>query len=130
MILLDTCTFLWITSDPGKIGKNAEKLILRHKDSLFVSAISAFEIRVKAHKGQLKLPFEIEKWFEESLEFHGISEMPMSSAIAIQSTRLPFLHRDPCDRIIIATARTEACTVVTSNEKFRLYDVPIIDARR
>ena len=121
MILLDTCTFLWMVSEPPSISESAAKLIRRHSESLFLSAISAFEIGIKARKGQLELPSKIKEWFDEALEFHGVNELPVSLEIAFQSTQLPPLHRDPCDRMIIATSQIHELTLLTPDPLIRQY---------
>lgn len=121
MILLDTCTFLWIVSDPDKLSEEAKKMIAKHSESLFVAAISAFEIGVKVRRGHLQLPFEMGRWFEASLQFHGIDEIPLNSEIAIRSTQLPLHHRDPCDRIIIATSQIHDLVLLTPDPLIHQY---------
>ena len=121
MILLDTCTLLWLASDPEKLSEEAKKMILKHADGLFVSAISAFEIGVKANMKIFALPSSPAKWFRDALEFHGISEIPISSDIAILSTQLPPLHRDPCDRILIATSKIHDLVLLTPDKLISQY---------
>ena len=102
MVLLDTCTLLWLVSDQRKLSKKAKEAVKQHSDSLFVSSISAFEIAIRSRQRKLELPMSPLEWFVRSLEFHGIHEIPVSSEIAANSVSLPPLHNDPCDRIIIA----------------------------
>lgn len=121
MILLDTCTLLWLTSDQTKLSPEAKTLIKNNNGNLFVSAISAFEISIKNRKGKIKLSLNALEWFEQSLAFHGILEIPVSSKIAIQATELPTLHQDPCDRIIVATAQIESCLILTPDSLIHKY---------
>ncbi len=121
MLLLDTCVLLWITSDPEKLSSEATSLILQHSTNLFVSAISAFEIGVKERKGLLKLPAEPNKWWSSALDFHGISEIALTADIALQSTRLPPLHRDPCDRMILATSQAHALILLSPDPLLLQY---------
>lgn len=121
MILLDTCTLLWITSSPEKLSPEAKQLIIQHSANLFVSSISAFEIGIKGAKGHLKLPDDTQKWWEKALEFHGISDLPVTADVAIQSTELPPLHRDPCDRMIIATSKIHELILLTPDPLIRQY---------
>ena len=58
---------------------------------------------------------------------HSLAEIPLSGKIAISSTKLPMVHKDPCDRFIIATAQLEDLPNVTADRKFRKYNVIIID---
>lgn len=121
MILIDTCTLIWLTSEHKKLSPKSKEVIKIHHGKLFVSSISAFEIGVKASKGKLTLPIPIDRWFNEALEYHGIREIPINSAIAIQATALPPLHRDPCDRIIIATALLHDCPILTPDQMISQY---------
>jgi PIN domain nuclease of toxin-antitoxin system len=63
------------------------------------------------------------EWYAEALEFHGIRELPVTGRIALESTLLPTHHRDPCDRIIVATAREESLRVVTPDLLIAAYEV-------
>ena len=121
MILLDTCTLLWLTSDQSQLSVNAKELLKREGSNLFISSMSAFEIAVKEKKKKLKLPMEIEKWFSKAIAFHGLVEIPVNASIAILSTRLPPLHSDPCDRILIATAQQNDLTLLTPDSRIRDY---------
>ena len=121
MILLDTCTFLWLAADQKKISKKAKDIIEKHADGLFVSAISAFEIAIKNRSGKLKLPIPVEDWFIETLDFHGLHELPVTSSIAVASVQLPPIHNDPCDRIIIATAQMNNMKICTCDKLISQY---------
>jgi PIN domain nuclease of toxin-antitoxin system len=121
VILLDTCTLLWLVGDQGRLSPRARDRLREDAGGLFVSAISAFEVGIKHRKGKLSLPLEPEPWFEEALEFHGLAEIPVSGSIAARSTMLPALHSDPADRIIVATAQMLGLTVLTPDPLLRAY---------
>lgn len=121
MLLFDTCTLLWIASDPEKISANAHHAILENADELYISAISAFEIGLKAQRGKLVLPFAPRKWFDAAIEHHGIREIPISSRICFLSAELPLHHNDPCDRFIIATAMLHSMRIVTADVSIARY---------
>lgn len=121
MILLDTCTLLWLTSDQSKLSKEAIRVIRENAGCLFISSFSAFEIALKTQKGKLSLPMNARIWFEKVIQFHGIREIPVNSTIAIHSINLPPLHNDPCDRIIIATAKVHTMPIVTCDELISRY---------
>lgn len=121
MILLDTCVLLWLASDQKKLSVNAKKAIEQHAESLFVSAITAFEIALKVRNNKLKLQLPAMDWFSEALDFHGIHELPVTSSIAISSVQLPSLHNDPCDRMIIATAQMNAMKILTPDDLISQY---------
>ena len=122
MILLDTCTLLWLTSDQKKLSSKAKKEIEKNARSLFVSAITAFEIAIKCRNGKLELPLPSLDWFTEAVDFHGIREIPVTSSIAVSSVQLPPLHNDPCDRIIIATSQLNAMKIVTCDKLISQYE--------
>jgi PIN domain nuclease of toxin-antitoxin system len=113
MLLLDTCALLWLASDQKRLSAKAAKHIEDSVGSIFVSAISAFEIAIKCRNKKLELPLPPGEWFFEVLDFHGIVEIPITADIAISSVLLPPLHNDPCDRIIIATARLNKMKIIT-----------------
>lgn len=120
-LLLDTCGLLWLAADPARLSPAARQAISENRAELVVSAISAFEIGLKHRKGRLDLGMEPEIWWGRAVEHHGLSVIPVSDAIALASTALPPLHADPCDRLIVATARVCACAVVTSDPLIHQY---------
>lgn len=121
MILLDTCSLLWLVAEQKQLSPFARDTISRHAGRLFVSAISAFEIGLKHAKGRLSLPVAAEEWFTQALDFHGLREIPVSGRIAARSTSLPPLHADPCDRLIVATAQIHSLAILTPDPLIRNY---------
>jgi PIN domain nuclease of toxin-antitoxin system len=121
MIVLDTCALLWLVSDQKKLSRIARKTIEKNANGLFISAITAFEIAVKCRSGKLELPLPPSEWIPKALEFHGIAEIPLTIAIAVASVQLPLLHNDPCDRIIIATARENRMKIITCDDRIAEY---------
>ena len=99
---------------------------IEEADAVFVSSISAFEIAHKYAKGGIELPCDPEKWFEDVLEHHNVSEIHVDATIAIAATKLPRIHGDPCDRFIIATAALRGLHVVTADNHFAEYGVTVI----
>jgi PIN domain nuclease of toxin-antitoxin system len=120
-LLLDTCTLLWLVAERGRLSARAKRLIAEHAGSLFLSAISAFEIALKHRKGRLTLPLTPANWIASVLEFHGVVEIPVDCDIAARSVALPQLHDDPCDRIIVATAQARGLTILTPDPLIRAY---------
>ena len=94
MFLLDTCTLLWLTADHTRLSEEVVRLLIRHPDQIFVSAISAFEIGTKHRKGKLELPMEPERWYEVALRFHQLTEIPVDGQIAARSMQLTVLTPD------------------------------------
>jgi len=121
VILLDTCSMLWLAAAQDQLSARARELLRQEGVLLFVSAISAFEIGIKHRKNALTLPLEPEAWYQRALDFHGLHEIPVTGSIACRSTQLPEHHKDPCDRIIVATAQIQELTVLTPDPLIHEY---------
>ena len=121
MILLDTCTLLWLASDQPRLSAEAVQRIRDQARFLFASAISAFEIGIKQRKGLLTLLLPAERYYLEALASHGVREIPVDGVIAARSTALPPLHADPADRILVATAQRHTLTLLTPDPHIRAY---------
>jgi PIN domain nuclease of toxin-antitoxin system len=125
MILLDTCALLWLTCGGGKLSESAlEQIDLA--SSVYISAISGFEISLKYKKGKLSLPTSPDKWFKAILRHHNISVISLDIDICIATNELPPIHNDPCDRLIIATAKLYHLPIVTRDSRFEAYNINII----
>lgn len=120
-LLLDTCTFLWLCLDQSKLSDTAKQAITKHEDDLFVPAISALEVSALSRKGRVKLPMKTEDWFRKALKQHGVQQVPLNFQIASKSDGLPAIHRDPVDRILVATAQEYRMTLVTPDRYIRQY---------
>ncbi len=125
-MLLDTCALIWLAMGGGQLSAKAKKAI-EEATAVYVSSISAFEIAYASARGRLELPCDPERWYYDVLDKHSLTEVLLSGKIAIASTKLPMVHKDPCDRFIIATAQLEDLPIVTADRKFRKYNVVIIN---
>jgi PIN domain nuclease of toxin-antitoxin system len=121
-LLLDTCGLLWLAAGHRRLSAPARRRI----DSatlVGVSAITAWEVGLKAARGELKLPMEAEEWFEGAIAHHRLQVFEITPRIAFEANRLPWHHRDPADRFILATARLHHMAVVTADDNFAIYGV-------
>ncbi|MEA1972786.1 MAG: type II toxin-antitoxin system VapC family toxin [Candidatus Cloacimonadota bacterium] len=125
MIMLDTCALLWLASGGGKLSEAALEQI-DSVPAVCISAISAFEISLKYRQGKLELPVLPDEWFRVVLEHHDISVRSLDIDICIAANDLPPVHKDPCDRLIIATAKLHNFPVVTGDSRFEEYDIEVI----
>ena len=123
MILLDTHIWVWWTIDPDQLTEAQRTEIAESEEDLIgISAISCWEVAKLCEYGRLELPVELPEWFRLALGYPGISLMPLTPEIAVESTTLPGnFHRDPSDQIIVATARVHECLLVTSDDKITDY---------
>lgn len=121
-LLLDTHAFLWWAEESPRLGRRARSRIERGE--VYLSAASAWEIAVKRASGKLSSPGDIPR----ALEIAGFGALPITVEHAVESAELPWHHRDPFDRLLIAQARLEDLTLVAHDERLAAYDVQILDA--
>ena len=124
-LLLDTEALIWWDADDPRLGSNARAAITESAEA-YVSAASAWEIVIKSALGKLRT----KRRPAQAVADGGFRALPITFDYAEAIAGLPRHHEDPFDRIIIATARVEELTIVTSDDRFIAYDVPVIDARR
>lgn len=126
MIVLDTHVLLWWVNGSDLLSTAAEKAIrktLTQSGEIIVSTISAWEVSMLIEKGRLILSMEVESWFDEVTQIDGVRFIPVDNEIAIKSTILPGeFHKDPADRMIVATARKLAVPLVTADQKIKNYE--------
>ena len=125
MILLDTCGLLWLVAGNDRISAEVRARI-NGEPIVSVSAISALEIALKVRSGKLRLPMPNLDWWERAISHHHLNVLDSDPAILIRSAELPPIHRDPADRIIVATALREMAPVVTSDARFSQYGVEVL----
>jgi PIN domain nuclease of toxin-antitoxin system len=120
-LLLDTHIVVWWVRDDRRLGKEARSAIAR-ADLVWVSAASGWEVATKVSKRRLRIaePLLV------TVAADGFTELPFTLRHAEELQRLPLLHRDPFDRILVAQARQEGATIVTHDRAFEPYGVPVI----
>ena len=122
-LLLDTCTFLWIVSDDGALTARAREAFLDGANEVQLSAVSAWEIVVKHALGRLPLPEPPERFVVEQRERHGIAPLPLDEEAVLHLSRLPPLHRDPFDRMLVCQALAGGLAILTPDEQIAKYPV-------
>ena len=121
MLLLDTHTFIWLCMDRKLLPSKLIQLMNDESDGLFISSITAAEIGLLVGKGRVSIPRSCEEFLHENLSSLGIHEIPVDVQIALASTQLPPIHRDPFDRIIISTAQAHGMTILTKDRTIPTY---------
>lgn len=124
-MILDTCALLWLASGGGKLSRRTLAEIQK-SPAIYVSTISGFEIALKVANGKLKLPVPVHEWFKKVIEGHGLTLLPLDLELCIAAAHLPEIHKDPADRFIIAAAKLNDLTVVTTDENFEKYGVTVL----
>jgi PIN domain nuclease of toxin-antitoxin system len=123
--LLDTHIWLWYAEgDSDQLKPAAIKRLdeMRHREGLWISAISVWEVGVLAAKGRVQLSVPLRDWVERALQAPGVYLAPLDAFSAVESTLLPGqLHGDPADRFLVATARTQGKILATRDEAIINY---------
>jgi Uncharacterized protein conserved in bacteria len=122
-LLLDTHALLWFIGNDPQLSAPARQHIENPAREKFVSAVSLWEIAVKLSLKKLKLPRPFAEVFPQQLEVNGFELLLVSCAHLNQVVSLPFHHRDPFDRLLIAQAIADDMTVVTRDPEFSKYPV-------
>lgn len=124
MIVLDTHALVWWISRDETLSRKARKVIEKEmaEGEIVISAISAWEIAMLVEREKLVLSMEVERWMATVAEIEAVRIVPMDVEVLVKSVNLPGeFHRDPADRMIVATARKFAAPLVTKDEKIRAY---------
>lgn len=103
VIVLDTHLWFWFINEEYDRFPTAWREAIEAAERVGVSCVSCYEIALAQQRGRLELPCSAERWFEEALTPAGIELLPLTPAIAAAAVALSPVHRDPFDRLIIAT---------------------------
>ena len=123
--LLDTCALIWLGMGGGDLSANARLRIAR-ASALHYSSISAWEVTRLMKEGKVVIPNDEDGFLADLKEQYDIAPIPPTDDIMIRAAQLPDFHKDPADRIIIATALAYDLTIVTGDGKFPQYGVRTI----
>lgn len=125
-LLLDTCTFLWIASDSPKLSAVARAAFLEPNNERYLSASSAWEIAIKHALGRMPLPKKPELYIPQVRERSGIESLPIDEESALCISRLPALHNDPFDRMLVAQAIVHGMTILTPDDDVAQYPARVL----
>lgn len=128
MALLDTCTFIWLTGQTESISPKAMK-VLESTSDLWISAMTVIEIHRLLRAGRLEFQMkerDLEPWLEAVLEDFSIHCQSITREIAHRSETLPWHHKDPADRMIVATAQLLDQPLITPDHSIARYAVKTI----
>jgi PIN domain nuclease of toxin-antitoxin system len=121
-LLLDTQAALWWLSDEGRLGDAAERQLRDVTNEVLLSAAVVWEVAVKRSLGKLKAPPD----FAATLLAGGAHALAVTVEHVAAVERLPWHHRDPFDRILVAQTEIEQATLVSRDEVLGAYSVPVI----
>ena len=121
--LLDTHALLWWLSDDPALPRAARKVIAETKNTLIVSAASAWEIAIKVRLGKLPTAIDLAADFSGLVKREGFELLAISAEHGIRAGLLPGPHKDPFDRMLIAQAQAENIPIVSNEISFESYGV-------
>ncbi|MBW4661934.1 MAG: type II toxin-antitoxin system VapC family toxin [Drouetiella hepatica Uher 2000/2452] len=125
-ILLDTHIFLWFISGNTKLSTDVQDAIRDPDNEVYLSAISVWEAIVKYQIGKLPLPEHPGTYLPKQRDLHQIISLALDESSVVQLAKLPPLHRDPFDRMLICQALQNGLTIATVDEAVRSYSVSIL----
>ena len=120
--LLDTHTAIWFFDGNSAMSPAADRIIRDRTNRIYVSVVSAWELTIKISIGKLRFPGDA-AGFMHAAQHNDIIVIPIETAHLTALKELPFIHRDPFDRLLVATARAEQMTLITADENIARYDV-------
>jgi PIN domain nuclease of toxin-antitoxin system len=125
-ILLDACEFLYLISGDPKLSSRALSAILDPQNSVFLSAVSFWEISVKHGLGKLVIPEPPSEFVTKQRKLHRIESLSLDELSVAQLPGLPAIHRDPFDRMLICQALAHGLTLASSDPLIHQYPVTIL----
>ena len=121
MLLLDTHTFIWLSMTPELLSDRVRRMMASDRHGLFISSITAVEAGLLVRSGRVVVPTNAARFLKDNLRQFDIHEVPVDVEIGLASTQLPLIHRDPFDRILIATAQKHKMTILTKDQIIPTY---------
>jgi PIN domain nuclease of toxin-antitoxin system len=121
-LLLDTHVLLWLMNNDPRLSRQAHSLIVNASE-VYVSSASIWEIAIKSRLGKIEEDAEV---VAEKLEAAGLSELHVTHRHAVATGKLPLLHRDPFDRLLVAQAICEPMRLLTADPQLKAYSVLVV----
>jgi len=122
-LLLDTHAFLWWVAASGELSRKARSAIGSARNECFVSVASGWEIVIKVSLGKLRIDGALDRFLPEQLAANGFRALAIDLKHAARVATLPFHHRDPFDRLLVAQALEEDLAIVTADPVIAKYGV-------
>ena len=122
-LLLDTCTFLWLTKGKEALSSIAVNAFVDPGNEVYLSAVSAWEINVKYQLGKLELPVPPEKFIPKERKRHFIMSLNLSEQDTQHLTKLPIHHKDPFVRMLVCQAIEHSLTILTPDPLITQYPI-------
>ena len=125
-VLLDTHAFIWLVTDDSRLSPYAKEVFLNNQNKLFLSTVSSFEIAVKYSLGKLQLSEKPHIFIRNRIQANAFTPLPLTIEQSLGVSELPFHHRDPFDRLLVAQAMYEGLSILTADNALSAYPVNCI----
>lgn len=125
-ILLDTHIFLWFISGDTQLSTDVRGAIRDPDNEVYLSSVSVWEAIAKSQLGKLPLPEPPETYLPKQRDLHQIASLALDESSVVQLAKLPPLHRDPFDRMLICQALQNGLTIATVDAAVRAYSVSVL----
>lgn len=125
-LLLDTHAFLWWVEGTPSVGRRARAAISNPDNEIFFSIASCWELAIKLSLGRLRFTQKLDRFIAEQLALNGFSLFDLELKHAVRVAGLPFHHRDPFDRLLVAQALEDELAVASADRVFRKYGVTLV----
>jgi len=127
--LVDTHVFLWYISADPRLPSTFRDAIRDRTNQVYLSVASVWKCIIKYGLRKLPLPKPPEEYLPQQREAHQNATLPIDERVLSHLAPLPALHRDPFDRVLIAQALQHGLTILTVDDAFRAYSVPLLPSR-
>jgi len=121
--LIDTHVIIWLAKDSFELPKRIKALIEHPENDIFICSASLWEIAIKINLGKLDLKLPLDKLLYD-IKIYGFNVLQVEDNYLSKLLELPYIHKDPFDRLLIATALVEDLVIITTDENIQKYDVP------
>lgn len=122
-LLLDTCTFLWVAFGKEDMSRSAIEAFIDPDNEVYLSSVSAWEIVVKYNSGKLLLPVSPDKFIIKERQRHMISSLDLAENDIFHLSKLPSLHKDPFDRMLVCQAIEHSLTILSPDPLITQYPI-------
>lgn len=122
-LLLDTHAFIWLDIAPNRLSNAAKHAIQNSQNSIYLSLTSVWEMQIKIQLGKLKLNSPLSSTVAAQQNINSVQMLPIRLDHILALDNLPFHHRDPFDRLLVAQAQIEGLTLITNDQKINAYAV-------
>lgn len=125
-LLFDAHSFIWWIDEPAKLSATALAALEDENNRLFLSDVSIWEMQIKVQLGKMKLKLSLESLIDNQQRDNKVEILQIKTKHIISLDNLPFHHKDPFDRLLIAQSKVENLTIVTRDQEFPAYGAKLL----